>query len=105
MKKINVALSAIATLLVATGVQAAPLTLTSAQMDTVSGGSFVCPVISTDAVLNSPKGIMINGAYSILGPDVGAAVPMHATNDDGAGSPGGSYASPGDTSYTAIWYQ
>lgn len=30
-------------------------------------------------------------------------VPNLATNDDGAGSPGGSHASPGDTSYTAIW--
>lgn len=63
---------------------------------------FVCPVIKTDAVLNSPRGGAIaDGDYTIGGPDV--SVPVHATNDDGAGSPGGAHASPGDTTYTAIW--
>ncbi len=63
---------------------------------------FVCPVISTDAVLNSPRGVAIAGGdYSVVGPTV--SVPTHATNDDGAGSPGGDHAAPGDTSYTAIW--
>ena len=63
---------------------------------------FVCPVISTDAVLNSPKGGAIAGGdYTIGGPNV--SVPIHATNDDGAGSPGGDHAAPGDTTYTAVW--
>jgi len=59
-------------------------------------------VITTDGVLNSPKGAAIAGGhYTIVGPDV--AVPLHATNGDGAGSPGGSHSQPGDTDYTAIW--
>lgn len=105
--KMNLALSALATALVASSVYAAPVSLSDAQMDSIAAGGvetvdgFVCPVISTDNVLNSANGIEINGAYSVLGPDV--SVPIHATNDDGAGSPGGSFASPGDTSYTAIW--
>jgi len=63
---------------------------------------FVCPVIKTDAVLNSPRGGAIAGGdYTIGGPDV--SVPLHATNANGAGSPGGAHSSPGDTDYTAIW--
>lgn len=100
---------AIATsLLLASGVYAKPLTLNDTQLDRVAAGGvetvsgFVCPVISTDAVLNSPNGVMIAGGdYSIVGPDV--SVPLHATNGDGAGSPGGAHAGPGDTTYTAIW--
>ncbi len=95
--------------LLASGVYAAPITLKDAQMDGVAAGGvekmagFVCPVINTDAVLNSPKGgeLGIVGYYTIGGPDV--SVPVHATNSDGAGSPGGPFATPGDTSYTAIW--
>ena len=101
MNKAKLTLTALTTLLFSAGANAAPVTLNLAQMDSVAGGQFVCPVISTDAVLNSVKGITINGAYSILGPTV--SVPVHATNDNGAGSPGGTFASPGDTSYTAIW--
>ena len=100
MIKTKLAISTLA-LLLASGVNAAPVTLSTAQMDTVAGGQFVCPVIGTDAVLHAKNGIMINGAYSILGPSV--SVPVHATNDDGAGSPGGTFASPGDSTYTAIW--
>ena len=96
--------AALTAYLFAASASAAPTLLSEDQMDAVTGGAFVCPVISTDAVLNSTKGIEINGAYSILGPTVGQGVPMHATNDNGAGSPGGPFASPGDTSYTAIWY-
>lgn len=82
-----------------------PVALTTAQMDVVTGGSFVCPVISTDGVLNSPKGAQLpSGEYTIGGPEVGP-VPMRATNAGGAGTPGGDHASPGDTNYTAIWYQ
>jgi hypothetical protein len=95
-------------LLLAGGVNAAPVTLSDVQMDTVAAGGvetvsgFVCPVISTDAVLNSPKGGAIAGGdYTIGGPDV--SVPLFATNGDGAGSPGGAHSGPGDTDYTAIW--
>ena len=101
MNKAKLALSALATLMLASGANAAPVSLSLDQMDTVSGGAFVCPVISTDAVLNAKNGIQINGAYSIIGPTV--SVPVGATNGDGAGSPGGPFSSPGDTNYTAIW--
>jgi hypothetical protein len=72
----------------------------AAAPDRVDG--FVCPVISTDNVLHSPKGGAISeGFYTIGGPDV--SVPEHATNENGAGSPGGEHSDPGDTDYTAIW--
>ena len=88
----------------AASVSAAPVTLNLTQMDTVSGGAFVCPVISTDAVLNSPKAAQPEpGLFTIIGPTVGGGVQAHATNDNGAGDPHGAYVSPGDTSYTAIW--
>lgn len=91
------------------GAYAAPLMLSNAQMDMVAAGGvettdgFVCPVISTDAVLHSPRGgeLGIEGFYTIGGPDV--TVPVHATNGDGSGSPGGPFTMPGDTTYTAIW--
>jgi hypothetical protein len=65
---------------------------------------FVCPVISTDAVLNSPRGGALGetGDYTIGGPTV--MVPVHATNGNGAGVPAGPHSAPGDTDYTAIWH-
>jgi hypothetical protein len=105
---LKTALAAAATCLLATGATAAPVTLTDAQMDSVAAGGyetvdgFVCPVITTDAVLNSVKGMAIGeGHYTIIGPDV--MVPIHATNGDGTGTPGGPHSQPGDTDYTAIW--
>lgn len=64
---------------------------------------FVCPVIKTENVLHSPKGGALGdtGDYTIGGPDV--SVPVHATNQDGAGLPAGPHASPGDPNYSAIW--
>ncbi|MBT3334554.1 MAG: hypothetical protein HOK21_16025 [Rhodospirillaceae bacterium] len=103
----KVVLATAATVLLAANAYAGPVTLSATQMDAVAAGGapsptgFVCPVISTDAVLNAKNGIEINGAYSILGPVV--RVPVGATNDEGAGSPGGTFASPGDAGYTAIW--
>jgi len=95
-------------MLLASGAYAGPITLTEAQLDAVAAGGvgteigFVCPVISTDAVLNSPKGGAIYGGdFTILGPTV--YVPVRATNDNGAGAPGGPHVGPGDTGYTAIW--
>jgi hypothetical protein len=103
------ALALFATGLFASGAYAGPLSLSDAQMDSVAAGGvettdgFVCPVISTDAVLNSPNsaGPIAEGDYTIIGPDV--SVPVLATNADGAGNPGVSYSSPGETDYTAIW--
>lgn len=96
------------TCLLATSAYAVPVSLNEVQMDSVAAGGvdkvdgFVCPVISTAGVLHSPNGIQIAGGdYSIRGPDV--SIPLHATNDGGNGSPGGAHASPGDTTYTAIW--
>ena len=96
-------------LLLAGSVTAAPITLSDAQMDSVAAGGvervdgFVCPVISTAAVLNSVNGAgpIGEGDYTIIGPSV--SIPLHATNGDGAGTPGGSHSNPGDTDYTAIW--
>lgn len=96
-------------LISAATVHAAPVALSDAQMDSVAAGGvdtvdgFVCPVLTTENVLNSPKGgeLGIEGFYTIGGPDV--MVPVHATNTDGAGSPAGPFSHPGDTAYTAIW--
>ena len=63
---------------------------------------FVCPVITTENVLHSPKGGMIGeGHYTIGGPTLN--VPVHATNGSGTGTPPGPHSQPGDTDYTAIW--
>ena len=103
MNKAKLTLSALTTLLLTSGAYASPALLTLAEMDSVVGGAFVCPVIETDGVLHSVKSIEINGANSILGPTVGSGVQAHATNDDGDGSPFGTFVSPGSRSYTAIW--
>jgi hypothetical protein len=102
--------------LLASSAYAAPLTLSAAQMDGVTAGSFVCPVLTTDAPFNNPSKAGTNpnspaegkfieiagGHYSILGPVV--SVPMHATNNNGLGAPGGPHAAPGDSGYSPIWY-
>ena len=100
--------AAAASLLLVGGASAAPVALSEVQLDKVAAGGvervdgFVCPVITTDGVLNSPNGAAsAGGHYTIVGPDV--AIPVHATNGDGSGSPGGSHSAPGDTDYTAIW--
>lgn len=73
---------------------------------------FVCPVltISEQAASNVDHFNSLGGGEYTFGP--GAAgnpdtfngnVPNHATNADGAGSPGGAHSAPGDTDYTAIW--
>jgi hypothetical protein len=94
LKQLSLVVSAAALLLAPAVGLAAPVQKTD---------GFVCPVISTEAVLHSPLAVTLGdtGDYSIIGPNVG--VPVHATNADGAGVPGGAHASPGDTDYTAIW--
>lgn len=102
-------LTAIAGAFLAFGAHAEPVSLSEAQMDAVTAGGapsptgFVCPVIKTDAVLHAKNGgeLGVEGYYTIGGPQVRA--PVHATNGDGAGSPGGPFSEPGDTDYTAIW--
>lgn len=95
-------------LLLAGSASAAPIMLSDVQLDAVAAGGvekvdgFVCPVISTDAVLNSPNGVAIAGGdFSVVGPTV--SIPLHATNGNGSGSPAGPHSAPGDTDYTAIW--
>jgi hypothetical protein len=74
----------------------------SATTTNTTSSGFVCPVISTDQVLNSPKGSTLSeGNFTISGPDV--TVPTNATNGDGTGSPTGAHQSPGDPNYSAIW--
>ena len=105
--QLKLSLAAIAAGFVATA-GADPVALTDAQMDAVAAGGvttvdgFVCPVIKTENVLNSPRGAAIGeGHYSVIGPNV--SIPLHATNGDGAGTPPGPHSAPGDTDYTAIW--
>lgn len=106
--KTKCALAATVASFAALAAHAEPVALTDAQMDSVAAGGvttvdgFVCPVITTNNVLNSPKAQAIGeGHYTISGPDV--SVPLHATNGDGAGTPPGPHSEPGDTDYTAIW--
>src|SRR5918992_3741731 len=74
---------------------------------------FVCPVlpVSEQAKAHSNANFITisGGDTSILPGKAGDAaespvdVPAHATNMDGAGSPAGTHASPGDAGYSAIW--
>ena len=74
---------------------------------------FVCPVVpvSEQAQANSKASFITisGGDTSILPGKAGDSasspvdVPDGATNQDGAGSPGGAHASPGGSDYTAIW--
>ena len=73
------------------------------------GTDFVCPVIGNDAVgahnpIAGPLGVA--GYYTVV-PATSQTnqlnVPDQATNGNGAGNPGGPFAAPGDTDYTAIW--
>ena len=90
------------------GAYAAPVSLSETQLDSIAAGGvekvdgFVCPAISASGVQKNDKFFAIgDGYYSFHGPDV--SVPVLATNTDGAGRPGGDFAAPGSTSYTAVW--
>lgn len=66
--------------------------------------SFVCPVLGGQAGEHGNSGAihqLPSGEGTVIGPNL--KVPMHATNDDGAGSPG-DHVSPGDPNYSPIWY-
>ena len=79
----------------------------------VARADFVCPVlpVSEQAKANSNANFITiaGGDTSILPGKAGDAavspvdVPAHATNMDGAGSPAGAHAGPGDPGYSAIW--
>ena len=109
MMKMKITSALVTGLLVTAGAYAAePVLLSEAQMDLVTAGGvdtvngFVCPVITTAAVLNSPNAQPIGeGHYSVIGPNV--TIPIHATNGNGAGTPPGPHSQPGDSDYTAIW--
>jgi hypothetical protein len=80
------------------------------------GPAFICPVLGGKVGQNpnSPwqnedhkwydtKFVMPPGEfYTVIGPNV--MVPKHATNQNGAGSPGGPFASPGEENYSPIWW-
>ena len=77
------------------------------------GNDFVCPVFNSSAAVGekNPNAQPIGGGDSTIIPGANTGtpranqldVPDLATNMDGAGSPAGSHASPGDTDYSAIW--
>ncbi|MFC2024413.1 hypothetical protein ACFLTJ_02400 [Chloroflexota bacterium] len=71
----------------------------------IEDDAFVCPVLGGQAGTHgsSPKIVQPAGTYySVIGP--GVAVPQQATNGkNGINTPGGTYASPGEAGYTAIW--
>ncbi len=69
----------------------------------VARADFVCPIlpISAKAAENGKFTQLPNGDYTIIGPNV--SVPDHATNQNGAGSPEGAHAGPGDPGYSPIW--
>jgi len=96
MKRISALFSVVAIFALSTG------TALAAPVEKTNG--FVCPVIESEAVgLHNPQAVPLGetGDYTIPGPDV--SVPVHATNGNGAGVPGGPHSGPGDTDYTAIW--
>jgi hypothetical protein len=97
--------------LLASNASAGPVQLSNAQMDGVTAGSFVCPVLNPVVGEHNKNTFGIAGGYYSLlpgstpqdGPRHQISVPMHATNDNGAGSPG-SFVAPGEPGYSPIWY-
>ena len=77
----------------------------AAEPETTDG--FICPVLGGQAGgdhgNSSPDRFVTigGGDTTIIGPEVN--VPIHATNDDGDGTPGGDHTSPGDENYSPIW--
>jgi hypothetical protein len=75
---------------------------------------FVCPVLpiseqaKANATANGQFITVSGGDASILPGKAGNTtdtvnVPENATNQNGAGSPGGDHAVPGESGYTGIW--
>ncbi len=85
-----------------------------AAFSSAAKADFVCPVLPANQNAvdhnNNDQWITIAGGdISILPGKAGdtenspVSVPDKATNLDGAGSPGGDHANPGDKEYSAIW--
>jgi hypothetical protein len=105
MKKLIIVTMVLASLFAASAVL---VTADDSKGNSDKAEGFVCPVLGGKAggeqgnsAGKTPIGTISGGDSTIIGPDVN--VPTHATNDNGAGSPGGAHDSPGDPSYTAIW--
>ncbi len=62
-----------------------------------ASADFVCPVFSGDS---APVEHNQNVSTEIGG---GVDYPDQATNDDGAGTPGGDHLAPGEPGYTPLW--
>ena len=110
-------------LLVAGVANAAPVTLSDAQLDGVAAGAFLCTVnLHGDGLLNAsdhrsdtaglhvgigtPAGYDVDGNYVeyVTVAPAGAGnltVPVQATN---TGTPTDGFSAPGQSTYTAIWY-
>ena len=103
MKKIFITLSILS--LVIIGLTAITGSALAAPAEKVE--AFVCPVINSEKMgMNNPNAVPLGttGTYTVSKPTGHIIyVPMHATNMDGAGVPGGPQSGPGDTDYTAIW--
>ena len=105
-KRVLIAASTVAALagISANGAMAAPPT-------PAGDAAFVCPVLkfSEQAAENTGFGRIGEGEYTFAPGNAGSAdtfngnVPLHATNDDGEGTPGVDHVSPGEDGYTAIW--
>ena len=52
---------------------------------------------------DEPVSVDFSGSLKKVDPGQFSTVPAHATNGDGAGTPGGAHSSPGDSDYTAVW--
>jgi hypothetical protein len=101
MKRVSLRVALVLALAV-TGLVASAAVAAAAPPEKVE--AFVCPILGGKAGENgnSPKIIQLPGGdYTIIGPNL--MVPRHATNQNGAGSPGGAHASPGDHGYSPIW--
>jgi hypothetical protein len=88
----------------------------AAPSDPAGEAAFVCPTLklSDQAVASTGgTGVKFNeigdGEYTFGPGNAGSGetfsgnVPLHATNDDGEGTPGVDHVSPGEDGYTAIW--
>jgi hypothetical protein len=72
---------------------------------------FVCPVLNVPEHVEDPGGpiVELGDDSTILPGNAGSAdtfngnVPNHATNGDGAGTPGVDHTEPGDSGYSAVW--
>ena len=113
MRKLFLAL-AIGVVFASSALAAGPVALNDTQMDQVTAGgvdkvsAFVCPVITGKGIAHNPQAGELGdtGTYTVVPATANNGhlyVPVHATNGDGSGIPGGPQAAPGDTSYTAIW--